>query len=161
MDDFRIQYVEGDATRPITTAPWVIAHVCNDIGKWGRGFVVPLGKAWPLAKDAYLRAMSPQQDRLPLGHCQFVEVADDCWVANMIAQRGVRTKKTVVPPLRLESLGESLAAVRTFATDHGASVHMPRIGTGLAGGHWSDIERLLLQTFEKSEVPVFVYDLPR
>jgi hypothetical protein len=30
--------LKGDATSPQAKGPKVIAHVCNDIGAWGKGF---------------------------------------------------------------------------------------------------------------------------
>ena len=41
-----------------------------------------------------------------------------------------------------------------------ASVHMPRIGTGQAGGSWSIIEDLVDNELCAHGVPVTVYDLP-
>ena len=39
-----IKYVTGDATNPIDTIDTneskVIIHVCNDISRWGKGFVL-------------------------------------------------------------------------------------------------------------------------
>ena len=35
-----IVYVRGDATVPSVKGVKVIAHVCNDIGGWGKGFVL-------------------------------------------------------------------------------------------------------------------------
>jgi len=40
-----------------------------------------------------------------------------------------------------------------------ASVHLPRIGCGLAGGEWSKIEPLLEKHICVKDVAVFVYDL--
>ena len=37
-----IHYTTGDATRPATDGRNIIAHICNDIGGWGKGFVGPL-----------------------------------------------------------------------------------------------------------------------
>ncbi|WP_230679619.1 hypothetical protein, partial [Streptococcus pneumoniae] len=34
--------------------PIVIPHVCNDIGAWGKGFVVGLGVTYPITKESYL-----------------------------------------------------------------------------------------------------------
>ena len=42
-----INYVIGDATQPIGDGAKIIVHVCNDIGGWGRGFVLALTKKWP------------------------------------------------------------------------------------------------------------------
>ncbi|THA79646.1 hypothetical protein E6R60_03350 [Streptomyces sp. A0642] len=40
----------------------------------------------------------------------------------------------------------------------GASVHMPRIGCGLAGGTWSRIEPLIEKRLTGRGIPVTVYD---
>ena len=44
------------------------------------------------------------------------------------------------------------------AKELGASVHMPRIGTGLAGGKWELIEPLILEKLIAAGVKVYVYD---
>ena len=45
-----IKYLLGDATSPDLSTRPLIAHICNDIGAWGKGFVVPLGQKYPKAK---------------------------------------------------------------------------------------------------------------
>jgi hypothetical protein len=40
----QIQYIAGDATAPIGDGNKIIAHVCNDIGAWGAGFVLAISK---------------------------------------------------------------------------------------------------------------------
>ncbi|WP_422664384.1 hypothetical protein [Streptomyces mirabilis] len=37
-----IMYVRGDAATPSAKGVKLIAHVCNDIGGWGKGFVLAL-----------------------------------------------------------------------------------------------------------------------
>jgi len=54
------------------------------------------------------------------------------------------------------ALGECLRVVRKKAIGLDASVHMPRIGTGLGGGKWDVIEELILQHLKG--LAVFVYD---
>lgn len=39
-----IQYKKGDATNPIDNGNKVIVHICNDIGAWGKGFVMAISK---------------------------------------------------------------------------------------------------------------------
>lgn len=41
-----IAYRVGDATQPVGDGPKILVHVCNDIGAWGRGFVVALSRRW-------------------------------------------------------------------------------------------------------------------
>ena len=49
-DLFRLMPNHGPETQ---TPPVVIPHICNDLGGWGSGFVVPLGKRYPEAERAY------------------------------------------------------------------------------------------------------------
>ena len=42
-----ISYLVGDATAPKTPGPKMIVHVCNDIGAWGKGFVMALSRRLP------------------------------------------------------------------------------------------------------------------
>lgn len=42
-----ITYITGDATRPQDQGAKIIVHICNDIGGWGKGFVVAISRRWP------------------------------------------------------------------------------------------------------------------
>ena len=115
----------------------VVPHVCNDQGRMGAGFVVPLAKAFPDAKTAYIawhRTKQPVEHPSPslnceifhfpqgnfgLGQVQFVEVmpqrkVHDKWypsvvIANMVAQNlgGKR-------PLHYNHLVACMESVRRF-----------------------------------------------
>lgn len=41
-----INYLKGDATNPASAGNKIIVHVCNDIGGWGKGFVMAISKRW-------------------------------------------------------------------------------------------------------------------
>lgn len=150
-----IAYLKGDATDPIEDGNRaIVAHVCNNLGRWGRGFVVALSKRWPLAEESYL-GWADEHDRLPLGEVQFVAVEPGILVANMIAQDGLgRARK----PLRLSALRKALTTVAEIAREGGSSIHMPRIGCGLAGGNWGDVEPVIEETCH--DLDVYIYDLP-
>ena len=147
-----INYVVGDATRPIGEGNKIICHICNDIGAWGAGFVLAVSKRWGYPEHHY-RA----RQKYPLGHVDVLKVEDGIYVANMIAQHSVRPSADGTPPIRYTSLADALFAVNKIAVELGASLHMPRIGCGLAGGEWSTVEIIIKQFVT---VPVTVYDLP-
>ncbi|MZD09519.1 Appr-1-p processing protein, partial [Streptomyces sp. SID5785] len=44
------------------------------------------------------------------------------------------------------------------AAELGATVHMPRIGCGLAGGRWSRVEPMVTERLVRRGTPVTVYD---
>ncbi|MET8686995.1 macro domain-containing protein [Streptomyces sp. NPDC004732] len=153
-----ITYVRGDATAPFGKGTKLIAHVCNDLGGWGKGFVLAVSRRWPEPEKAY-RAWHRQRAKndFGLGAVQFVDVGRGLWVANMVGQRGMRTGSKGVP-VRYEAIDTALAALADKAEELGASVHMPRIGCGLAGGKWSRIEPLIAERLVARGIAVTVYD---
>ena len=155
-----VSYVEGDATSPETPGNRVIVHVCNDIGGWGRGFVMALSRRWSEPEVDY-RAWHKEGEAggFRLGAVRFVSVEDGLWVANLIGQHKLR-RQGGVPPIRYEAIREGLAQVADFAQEHQASVHMPRIGCGLAGGTWEEIGPIVEQELSTKDIAVTVYDLP-
>ncbi|MFF4580083.1 macro domain-containing protein [Streptomyces sp. NPDC001389] len=153
-----ITFIAGDATSPQAKGPKVIAHVCNDLGGWGKGFVLAISKRWPEPEKDYRtwhRARSGND--FGLGAVRLVQVRPDLWVANMVAQRGIRTGSSGVP-IRYDALERCLTALADHALERGASVHMPRIGCGLAGGKWSRVETLITETLCAKDIAVTVYD---
>jgi O-acetyl-ADP-ribose deacetylase (regulator of RNase III) len=153
-----ITYLKGDATAPQAPGSKIIAHICNDRGGWGKGFVMALSGRWPQPEEAY---RSWHRDRAEndfgLGAVQFVEAGPRLWVANMVAQHGM-TAGSEGPPIRYEAVEECLGKVAAKAQELGASVHMPRIGCGLAGGKWELIEPIIQRTLCDRDVAVTVYD---
>ena len=171
-----LHYIIGDTTEPIQR-PAVICHVCNDVGGWGRGFVLSLSAKYPEAEQAYrawfenpgksfkLKTNTAMQTPWTheLGKCQIVQVKPDIWVANIIGQHGTQYVGKV-PPIRYDALEEGLKSANIFASGLGKSLsqkemtlHMPRLGAVLAGGEWPEIERIIKKTML---VESYVYTLP-
>jgi len=157
-----ICYTIGDATKPNGEDRKIICHVCNDIGGWGAGFVIALSKRWKLPEQRYREWHAGRTDDMPfaLGSVQFVHVDPDITVANMIGQHGIRRSSNGSPPVRYEAIRAALGIVADYAIEHSASVHMPRIGAGLAGGDWPTIEQIVEDTLCARSISVTVYDLP-
>jgi len=152
-----ISYILGDATRPSGGGFKVIAHICNDEGKWGKGFVLALSKRWKQPEQQY-RLWSSQTPPPQLGEVQFVEVEREIAVANIIGQHGIHNGPTGQPPIRYGAVEQGLLKIAAFALERRASVHMPRIGCGLAGGTWENIEPIVARTLSDAGVAVTVYD---
>lgn len=156
-----IQYTIGDATMPSANGHAMIAHVCNDIGGWGAGFVLALSKRWKQPEVQYRQwHRDGIAGSLPfaLGEVQFVRVNETTAVANMIGQHGIRGHGKL-PPIRYEAVDQALGKVGEEALKMNASVHMPRIGCGLAGGTWDRIEPLILSHLSNRGIAAVVYDL--
>ena len=149
-----IKYVKGDATRPQGEGNKIICHICNDRGAWGAGFVLALSKRWSYPENFY-RA----RHTYPEGHADVLIVDKDdtgnIFVANMIAQHGTRTSNDGIPPIRYTWLADALSKVNKVAVEQNATLHMPRIGCGLAGGKWEAVEAVIRAVVT---VDVVVYD---
>ena len=152
-----LNYVEGDATCPMGDGPKILVHVCNDVGRWGKGFVLGLSRRWKSPEQAFKAAFAAEANSM-LGDVQFVQVADDLTVANLIGQRSIAGRHTKTPPVRYDAIRDGLDKVAVRACALGASVHMPRIGCGLAGGEWARVEPLIVETLCAADIVVTVYD---
>jgi O-acetyl-ADP-ribose deacetylase (regulator of RNase III) len=152
-----IQYTKGDATAPQSENNKIIVHICNDIGGWGKGFVMAISKRWKKPENQY-REWFKSKDGFELGKVQFVQVEEDLWVANLIGQHKINKDENGNAPIRYDAIEDGLKEVASFAKENNASVHMPRIGCGLAGGKWEMIEPIILQRLSNNDVEVVVYD---
>ena len=152
-----LHYLIGDATAPAISGPKIIAHVCNDIGGWGRGFVGALSARWKEPEREYRRWFEEGHE-FALGAIQLVQVEEDLWVANMIGQHSIETRSPG-PCVRYPAIATALEAVAEEAKHLSASVHMPRIGCGLAGGEWSLIEPIIEAQLVAQGVETYIYDL--
>lgn len=156
----KIKYVQGDATLPQGDGRKIIGHVCNDAGAWGSGFVLSLSKRDRNPEREYRKwFMGDYGDWEPrLGEIQLVsyDVANQplTWVCNMIAQE---LRPVAGIPLKTWALRHCLAKLNVQAKFGCVSVHMPRIGCGLGGAVWSDVEPIIASTLTDCEVTV--YDL--
>ena len=152
--------VAGDATRPRGSGPKVIVHVVNDkTPNWGgRGFARALGRRYPEVQQGFKEWAGARRLGDALGEVHFHAVSEDLYVASMISQHGYGPSPK--PRLRYVALRQCLQHVAEFAGEKRMSVHMPRIGTGEAGGAWEIVEELVCSTVSAAGVPVTVYDRP-
>ncbi len=167
-----LKYVCGDATLPPDDKRGIkiIAHCCNDYGGWGAGFVLALSKRSPLPEQ-YYRRWNQEDHRLPRyfitnlfkqGNIQIAPFnRADVVVANMIAQQGDSSQWMDARALRYGALHLCLRKlVDKCAQVPDVSVHMPRIGCGLGGGDWNEVEKIIQRTLCAYNIPTTVYDLP-
>lgn len=146
-----LSYIEGDAIQlaRVRTGRNILAHIVNDSGGWGRGFVVNLSRAFRSAEDAY-RLWAANGIEAPtswdvwpraifeLGETQFVRVSPNLVVANMCAQHGYGTPEDPIP-VRYDAVEQCMQTVFYECAENNAVLHMPRIGTNLGGGTWPEI----------------------
>jgi len=154
--------ITGDATKPQGDGKCIIAHVVNDVGKFGAGFSGALDKAFDGKPQVSYREWFNLKDHcgveFALGESITFRVAPDIFVAHMLCQQGVGTSKR-----RISYTYLTLCLVRVFqsASKMNCSVHMPRIGSGLAGGDWQKIKEKIASVHEEMgcKFDVFIYTL--
>ncbi len=153
-----IKYVVGDATYPQGDGLKFIVHCVNDIGAWGKGFVVSLFKRWERPKAEYKKWFK-KNETLKLGSIQLVKAEEDIIVVNLVGQHGIYSQNGI-PPIRYDAIRKGLQELFQFINKPDCSLHMPRIGTGLARGNWVEIEKIINEELINKGIEVFVYDLP-
>lgn len=150
-----ISFHQGDATDPGIRYRYAIVHILSDTGAYGAGFAKAIAQRYPTASRRFR-----DLDSYKLGTAQWVAVGRDLpgqyawwdrWVVNMIAQRGLRSADNP-KPLDLDALHDCLLAV---AAKGETTIVMPRIGCGLAGGSWSQVEPIIDATIGHLDVRVF------
>lgn len=154
----RITYLHGDAAEPRGEGPRIIAHVVNDAtANWGgSGFAPHLRRIYPQVQDSF---STWANQHLSLGAVHLFDVADDLFIATMVAQHRYG-KRAAAIPLSYRSLERCLMDLSTHAEQLGASVHMPMVGAGQAKGDWTVIEEMIERQLSSRSVPVTVYLLP-
>ncbi|WP_109530059.1 MULTISPECIES: macro domain-containing protein [Nocardia] len=160
MPGTEIRYTTGDATAPEGEGPLLVVHMCNNAGRWGRGFVRAVSDRWPGPEHAYRQWHRSREQPFELGEIQLVPVEENVSVVNMIGQHGIADNRTSTPPIRYDAVARCLTKLADHAIAAGASVHTPRIGAGLAGGRWEQIAPLIDTHLCRRGIAVTVYDLP-
>lgn len=169
-----IKYITGDVTDPLINSEneiAVVVHLCNNLGAYNAGVAKAIRNKWPRAYEAYSDELAKK-----LGTYTRVQVETNVQVVNLIGMEGIGrdTKPIRYIPIKegLHTLGDKLRDLNRhydFATQFlpdpnvisylpHYTVHLPKIGTGLAGGDWETIEAILEE--ELSGLNVFVYELP-
>lgn len=161
-----IEYKIGDATEPcVDEGVRVIIHIVNDSGKWGAGFSGAVSKKWKEPEKHY-KAQARFSKNFDLGEVQWVFVNPKLAIVNMIAQHRVSRDLSKYKPIRYDSLETCLEKVaqgaravsQSGAGRESTTIHMPRIGCGLAGGSWEVVGPLVEENLW--DFTSYVYDLP-
>ncbi|SHL75282.1 macro domain-containing protein [Roseibium suaedae] len=154
-----IRLLHGDVLEPRNGGKKIICQLVNDKAvKWGGGVARKIAKRFPDAEEAYAEQVKriPQHDRL--GRAILSKASEDITIASLIGQEGFGP--SLFPRIRYSALQSCLEKVADHAASTGASIHMPKIGTGSAGGDWSTIEEIVDYVMVRAGLFVTVYDIP-
>ena len=126
--------------------------------KWGGGIARRAAQKFPQAEQEFANWLSQHPMTERLGKVHFSSAFDGIAVASLVAQEGFG--KSNLPRIRYGALEQCLKSVAIFARENNFSIHMPRIGTGAAGGTWEAIEEIIDECLAAAGLFVTVYDLP-
>ena len=159
VDLAAITDIRGDASRPRGSGPRILAQIVNDSAfTWGGGFSLTVRSTWPAAQKAFRDWAEGDRRNLRLGNVHIGLIDEKLAVASMIAQHGFGPSPK--PRIRYMALKACLEQLGEIAVQRGATVHMPKIGSGQAGGSWNIIREFVEETVCARGVKVFVYELP-
>ncbi|OYV61278.1 MAG: hypothetical protein B7Z69_01340 [Actinobacteria bacterium 21-73-9] len=152
--------VDGDALEPRGKGPRLVAHVIPDTNTvWGgNGFASQVRRRFP---DVWSRFKKDtiEARRLPALGDVFIGMLDNnISVAHMVAQHGIGASRSL--RLRYAALAQCLSEVREKAQQLGATVHMPRVGTGHGGASWDIVRELISEELVDKGVATTVYRPP-
>jgi O-acetyl-ADP-ribose deacetylase (regulator of RNase III) len=146
-----LEYVQGNVLKSDAS---IIAHGVNCRGGFGSGVAGQIAKSYPEVKRAYLRWF--EQGKWKPGEVQVVMADDKRLFANMATQDtyGAKGKHVIETAVK-----QCLDTLLTMAAKEGYTVAMPKIGSGLGGGDWDEIEPILEEVVERTGASVEVYSL--
>lgn len=150
-----VETCHGDVLHPVAKGEHIICQMVNDSAlRWGGGVARQTARDYPAAESAFEAWMKGVPRSQRLGKAHFHEVRTGRTIASLVAQEGFGASGR----LRYAALSLALQTVAERAARTGASVHMPKIGTGAAGGSWPLVEELVVEEFIRRDVPVRVYE---
>jgi len=154
-----IRYAHGNVVEPLDDGKKIICQLVNDRAvKWGGGVARKFARKFPDAEAQFTQNLIDMKPSERLGRAIFTQLSPEDVLASIIAQEGFGP--SMFSRLRYSALQSGLRVVASMASNIGASIHMPRIGTGAAGGDWGVIEEIIDEEMVRSNLTVTIYDLP-
>lgn len=138
-----ILYTVHDATQPLNFGPLpkAIAHVCNNLGQWGSGFVLAINKAYGLGpREFYKKYIQDctENGNFPLGDVYTYHTSSGIHILNMIAQDNRREEP---PYIDYNALYDCMRNIEI------PLIQMPTIGIGIGGGEWKEVSKTIRRGF--------------
>jgi O-acetyl-ADP-ribose deacetylase (regulator of RNase III) len=160
VEPLDVQSVYGDVTEPRGDGHKIIAHIVNDkTPNWGAGAALAIAKRWSSVQEDFRKWAITDRQEFRLGNIRESSIDHNLSVVSMVAQHGYGASSK--PLVRYKALEACLSKLATIAKRSHSSVHMPRIGTGFAGGSWDVVEELVRHYLTGQGIKAVVYLLPR
>lgn len=132
----------------------IIAHSVNAQNKFGAGLAKQISEKYPFVKEQYLKY--GVTNSWEIGDIQYVYVGDK-FIANCCTQEFYGRYKDYNDYNSYYKVFIELACF--CERHHFETIGIPRMGSGLAGGEWSKIEKILRNCISHKPIEFHVYDL--
>ena len=157
-DSIRIMYKQGDVTKMRPKTSFILMHCCNNKGYYNAGVARAIRNKWLGAYESYLSYK--HIIGLFLGSVDFWHNKEESmWVANCIGQDGCGPGDRCY--VKYECLRNCFVLVRKKALKEKVPVVAPMLGSGLAGGDWKIIKKMIQEELCDHGVSVYIYQLPK
>ena len=154
-----ISFIHGNVLRPRGDGNRLVCQLVNDRARrWGGGVARKSAQRFPEAESEFAAWIMgvPRRDRL--GAVHFSTPCNGIVIASLVAQEGYGP--SLFPRIRYSALEQCLHRVADYSRSEGFTVHMPRLGTGAAGGTWEAVEEMIDECLIPAGLSVTVYDQP-
>lgn len=136
----------------------IILHQVNVLGRMGAGLALQIKNKYPEIMSSYELLCSRHyncKEKL-MGTVDIHPTHDGKYVASIFGQmnvgRGIRQTD-------YDALRTGLEKVESYAKVFDKSVAIPmRLGSGLGGGSWSVVEKMIKDVFSSSQVKLVIYE---
>jgi len=154
-----IKYINGDVLSPRGAGEKILCMLVNDSARrWGGGIARNAAQKFPTAEKSYSDWLTGLPKRNRLGSVHVSEVGAGLFVASLIGQEGYGPSDH--PRIKYSALSKCLDNIVGLAKQKGASLHMPKLGAGAAGGDWRVVEQILMECLTKYNICATVYEPP-
>jgi hypothetical protein len=159
LEALSVNLLQGNALEPRGAGTRIIAHIVNDkTPNWGAGFARAVRDKYPSVQKDFKEWATLNPESFKLGNIHTSVDSSELYIVSMIAQHGYG--ESIKPRIRYAALGDCLHQLKEISLSKGASVHMPRIGTGYAGGNWGFILELIDEILVRNGIEVTIYTVP-
>jgi O-acetyl-ADP-ribose deacetylase (regulator of RNase III) len=142
-----IKHITGDLFKIAaeTKSPIAIAHGCNCFHAMGAGVARRVALLYPEALEADRATPHGAVSQTKLGSISYVRVNPNLMVINAYTQFYPGAD------FRLDAFRSAMLAIRELTQ---RPLFIPKIGAGIGGGSWPEIQAVLEQVFEYRDVTV-------
>ena len=143
-----IKYIKGNLFNSSADA---LAHGCNTQGKMGAGIALEFKRRYPEMFFDYRQKC--RSEEFKPGCAYMFKNTEKPHVINLATQEDLSGAKPEYIQSALRWLLENYESLKI------STVAMPKIGAGLGGMQWEEVEMILYEYFEKSYLVIEVWSL--